>query len=64
MKLLCWAADLVQRLVAEHFARNNSLAVQTTEVRLPLIPADETGPIPPITGADIDNLFARDDFAS
>jgi hypothetical protein len=59
---------LVQRLVSEHLERRKSLpgrrSVPPKDVRFPLIPGEETGTISPITGADLDDMFASDDFTS
>jgi Ribbon-helix-helix protein, copG family len=53
-------ADLIRRLVEAHVASVGPSAQRNLEVRLPLIPASETGPIQPVTGADVDAILSRD----
>jgi hypothetical protein len=59
---------LIQRLVSEHLERRKGAAALRSEprksVRLPLISKEETGVIMPVTGADLDEIFACDDLAS
>ena len=63
---------LVLRLVAAHLERRKShsalrpghQAAPRKDIRLPLIPREETGMIFPVTGADLDEMFARDNIAS
>ncbi len=54
----------IQQLVSEHLRRQEHQSRVKREVRLPLIPIAETGPIPMITGTDLDDIFAREDLAS
>ena len=54
------AADLIRRLVEAHVKRSQPAAQRAHDVHLPLIPASETGPIRPVTGADVDELLASD----
>jgi hypothetical protein len=53
-------ADLIRRLVDAHVASVGPSAQRNLEVHLPLIPASETGPIQPVTGADVDAILSRD----
>jgi hypothetical protein len=55
-------AELIERLIEAHLG--HPLASGHGDVRFPLIPAGETGPIHPVTGADLDALFGREDFAA
>jgi hypothetical protein len=63
---------LIRRLVTEHLERpktasghqGSERSAPRKEVRFPLIPKEETGVIFPFTGADLDEMFARDDFPS
>ena len=59
---------LIQRLVSEHLERpKGSFAHRSgprKSVRLPLISREETGVMMPVTGADLDEIFACDDLAS
>ena len=55
---------LIRRLVTEHLRKHSPPSQIKKEVQLPLIPMAETGPIRPLTGADLDDLFAREDLAS
>ncbi len=60
---------LIRMLIAEHAEihhgtpQSNPLR-QRTDIRLPLIPREETGLIQPVSGADLDDMFSHDDFAS
>jgi hypothetical protein len=58
------AADLIRRLVEAHVASSQPAVERRFDVRLPLIPAAETGPIQPVTGGDVDELFSRDHFTA
>jgi negative regulator of replication initiation len=58
------ASDLIRRLVEAHVARSQPAVEHRLDVHLPLIPAAETGPIRPVTGADVDELFSRDHFSA
>jgi len=53
-------ADLIRRFVEARIETVNAPLPRNLEVRLPLIPASETGPIQPITGADVDAILSRD----
>ena len=55
---------LIRRLVSERLELQESARVGRKEVGLPLIPRRETGVIVPVTGADLDAMFAREDIAS
>jgi len=59
---------LIQRLVAEHLERRDALSahgsVLRKKVRFPVIAKEETGIVSPVTGADLDEMFGREDFAS
>ena len=55
-------AALIERLIEAHLG--DPPASGRGDVRFPLIPAGETGPIHPVTGADLDALFGREDFAA
>lgn len=57
-------ADLIRRLVEDHVAHHGTANKAGGERALPLIPASETGPIQPVTGSDLDQIFSRDDFAA
>jgi len=52
--------DLIRRIVEDHVARSQSSIRPSLNVRLPLIPASETGPIRPVTGRDVDELLSDD----
>jgi hypothetical protein len=53
-------AELIQQLIELHIP-----AVPASgRVELPLISASETGRVQPVTGADLDRLFAHEDFAA
>lgn len=54
---------VIEQLLAEHGHRRSPL-VTKQQVRLPLIPIAETGPIKAFSGADLDDIFAREDLAS
>ena len=56
--------DLIRRLVEAHVASSEPAVERRFDVPLPLIPAAETGPIQPVTGGDVDELFSRDHFAA
>ena len=58
------AADLIRRLVETHVASSQPPVERRLEVPLPLIPAAETGPIQPVTGADVDELLSREHFTA
>jgi hypothetical protein len=58
------APELVRRVLEEHIARSQPVAVAQIDVHLPLIPASETGAIYDIRGVEIDALLSRDDFAA
>jgi hypothetical protein len=53
-------ADLILRLVEAHVEQCSPPEQRTIEVHLPLIAASETGPIQPVTGGDVDEVFSRD----
>jgi hypothetical protein len=53
-------ADLILRLVKTHVEQCSPQLQSTIDVRLPLIAASETGPIQPVTGRDVDEIFSRD----
>lgn len=59
---------LIRRLVAEHLERCKAVATHgsasRTNVRFPLISKEETGVISPVTGAELDEIFTREDLAS
>ena len=55
---------LIRRLVTKHLQEHSSSSQIKKEVQLPLIPLAETGPIRPLSGTDLDDLFAREDLAS
>jgi len=57
-------ADLIRRLVEAHAEGSNPTAQHNLEAHLPLIPASETGPIQPVTGADVDAILSRDHLAA
>ena len=57
-------ADLIRRFVEARIETSNASLRRNIEVRLPLIPAFETGPIQPITGADVDAIFSCDHLSS
>jgi hypothetical protein len=54
------AADLIQRIVEAHVASRQTSVERPFSVPLPLIQAAETGPIQPVSGADVDELLSRD----
>jgi hypothetical protein len=56
--------DVIRRIVEEHMARSQPFMECVVNVSLPLIPASETGPIPPVTGRDVDELLSVDHFAA
>lgn len=58
------AADLIRRLVEAHLNLRETPALPNQYVRLPLIPASETGPIQPVTGSDVDEILSRDLFTA
>ena len=53
---------LVGRLVSEHLERRTRAKVEKKDVRFPLLSSEEVPVIVPQTGAEIDELFAREDF--
>jgi hypothetical protein len=53
-------ADPILRLIEAHEEQCNPPVQRTIEVHLPLIAASETGPIQPVTGRDVDEVFSRD----
>jgi hypothetical protein len=55
---------LIQRLVAEHVEHTDPIASRKRDAHLPLIPREKTGVILPVTGADLDEMFAREDLTS
>ena len=65
---------LLRRLLSEHVERRGAVSGRGTvsghrlaprrDVCFPLIPKEETRVIRPVTGADIDGMFALDDLAS
>ena len=55
---------LIERLVAEQVQRHSRELKTKRQVRLPLIPIAETGPIGMVSGSDLDDIFAREDLAS
>lgn len=59
---------LIRRLVSEHAERRGAMSghriAPRREVSFPLISKEETGVIYPVTGADLDDMFALDDLAS
>jgi hypothetical protein len=59
---------LLRLLVSEHLERRQRTArhrlAARREVHFPLISKDETGVIQPVTGMEIDEIFALDDLAS
>jgi hypothetical protein len=54
--------DLIQRIVEAHLASSQSEGDRGFMVSLPLIPVSETGPIEPVSGANVDELLSRDYF--
>jgi hypothetical protein len=56
---------LVRRLVREHIqAHPERAASSRKDLHFPLIPEAQTGPIGPVTGAQLDEIFAREDLPS
>jgi hypothetical protein len=55
---------LTEQLVAEHVQRQSRHLKTKRQVRVPLIPIAETGPIRTLSGSDLDDIFAREDLAS
>ena len=59
---------LLRRLVSEYVERRGAVSGHRSaprkDIHFPLIPKEETGVIRPVTGADLDEMFALDDFAS
>lgn len=53
-------ADLIRRLVEARIETSSEPLQCNLEAHLPLIPASETGPIQPVTGADVDAILSRD----
>jgi hypothetical protein len=58
---------ILRRLISEHGERHRSSPSRRTarreDVSFPLIPKEKTGPIMPVTGADLDEIFALDSLA-
>ena len=58
---------LLRRLISEHGERYRSSSGQRVarrqDVNFPLIPKEKTGLIMPVTGADLDEIFALDSLA-
>lgn len=52
--------DLIRRLVEDHLNRRDFAMAPRQNVRLPLIPESETGVIPFIKGAEVDEILSRD----
>jgi metal-responsive CopG/Arc/MetJ family transcriptional regulator len=57
------AEDLIRQLVEAHVQKQQP-SVGAYSVRLPLIQVSETGPIQPVTGADLDEILSRDHLPS
>ncbi len=55
---------LLRRFVSEHGERRRHLGANRKLVDFPLISLDEARVILPVSGADIDEMFARDHLAS
>ena len=61
---------LIRRLVSEHLERRQlpsgrgAVSANRKEVHFPLIPEKATGVILPLSGAELDEMFAREDFSS
>jgi hypothetical protein len=55
---------LIERLLTEHLEQHKASPPGNHETRLPLIPKRQTGVVLPVTGADLDEMFAREDLAS
>ena len=53
---------LVGRLVSEHLERRKRPSAERKTVQLPRLSRDEVGVILPLTGAEIDEIFASEDF--
>jgi len=54
-------SGLIQRLVADHEQRARPVASRKRDARLPLIDKEKTGVVLPVTGADLDEMFACED---
>jgi len=58
---------LLRRLISEHGERHRSSPGQRTarreDLNFPLIPNEKTGPIMPVTGTDLVEIFALDSLA-
>lgn len=54
------SGDLIRRIVEDHVARSQPPAQPFFNVSLPLVGVSETGPIRPVTGADVDLLLSDD----
>jgi hypothetical protein len=52
---------LIQRLLTEHLEEHQVSPPGNRETRFPLIPRHQTGVVRPVTGADLDEMFARED---
>jgi len=57
-------ADVIRRFVEAQVETNRAPPQRGLEVHLPLIPASETGPIQPVTGADVDAILSGDHLSS
>jgi hypothetical protein len=57
-------SGLVRLLLTEHLQQNREASQARRPVSLPLIPIGETGNIQPVSGSDLDEIFAREDLAS
>lgn len=55
---------LIERLVSGYVRQLPALRSGQGEVSLPLVAENETGPVRTVTGADLDEIFAREDFAA
>ena len=57
-------AELILRIVEAHVETISPAKQSDFDVRLPLIAASETGPIRPVTGEDLDEVFSRDHLSA
>jgi hypothetical protein len=55
---------IVRRLVSEVVEHYPEKRVHRKEAALPLVPKSKTGMILPVSGKDLDEMFAREHFAS
>lgn len=59
---------LLRRLVSEHVERRgvqpSNRSMPRRDVSFPLVSEDHTGVIHPVTGPDLDEMFALDDITS